>query len=89
MKEVETWKWPSEAEEKAASAPFNLKDMECETVGGLRWWAPLYHRTSGGTRFQFGRWRDLEEVEDLERFRIELSPQILMLKSGPTRFLRL
>lgn len=43
----------------------------------------------GGARFQFGRWRDLEEVEDLGRFRIELSPQILVLKSRPAQFLRL
>ena len=47
MEEAEVWKWPSEAEEKAAAAPFNLKDVKCETVGEPRYkGAPVYHRTS-------------------------------------------
>lgn len=37
MEEAEVWNWPSEAEEKAAAAPFNLKDVKCETVGGRRY----------------------------------------------------
>ena len=74
MEEAEVWNWPSEAEEKAAAAPFNLKDVKCETVGGteIQGGHPCITRLPGGARFQFERWRDLEEVEDLGVLWIEL-----------------
>lgn len=63
---------------------YNLKDVKCETVGTEIQGGTLVSQDfPGGARFQFEDGGDLEEVEDLGVLWIELSPQILVLKSRP------
>lgn len=76
---------------EGSCCPFQSEGCEMWDCGGteIQGGHPCITRLPGGARFQFERWRDLEEVEDLGVLWIELSPQILVLKSRPALFLRL